>query len=184
VIAQASLVLTLIASAPDLGSRVGKAAPPLDPSRSGPSGSHAVEVTRGCAGGCARAHLPDEKLAAEQIEPLLAAIAKQAPGEPSLQLDTLLFHGAKVAEYIDAYGHAPLTDAQARFLDAELAKKHAMLEIRLIDDQGAERARLDPTRVPLGIHFDLELSRAQDLQPPRVTGTLARVGVDYVWSRF
>jgi hypothetical protein len=145
---------------------------------------HGPAVKKGCAGGCAAAHPQKFDIAPEKIEELLAAMAAQPAGATSPELETLLFHGTTVARYLETYGTDPLGEAQAKFLLSELERTHAMLEVRVVDEDGVVRAYLPETRVPIGSQFHMEMPETTDLPVPEVSGSLARVGVNYVWSRF
>ena len=139
---------------------------------------------RGCAAGCAAIPIPSPDLTHEEFEDLLVRLATEPLTEMSPALETLLFHGAKAARHLATYGAAVLDDARARFLEEELARQEIWVAMRVVDEKGTVRARMAPTRIPLGERRHLHVDEATDLQPPEFSGTVRRVGLNHIWTRW
>ena len=110
---------------------------------------------------------------------LLAQFAAVPVGCESDALDALLFHGARTRTLV-AQSHG-LAASHRAYLERELSRDHARLSVRVVAEDGTERIRLD-RRVPLDIKQHLH-GTTRGLQNPEISGTVRRVGLDYVWGR-
>ena len=147
-------------------------------------GAHGASTTPGgdvCATGCAALPRSADELSEPELEQALSAFA-EAPCGPSGALETLLFYGAQTRRWLDD-GRRALPSGHEAHLRTELARTHATLDVRVVDELGVERLRLGERRVPLGVKQHLAVARTRDLQPPEVSGTVRRVGVDRLWAR-
>ncbi len=160
-------------------------AAPLDPLVCDPpttgrgGGGAAPEV---CATGCAAVPAPAAELDADEFRALVARLAREPLAAGSVALETLLFHGARTRELVAELGLAGLDAERAAWLERELARTRALLRVRLVNDAGHERAVLE-ARVPLDEKQHLFPELTHDLQPPEISGTVRRVGVDHLWAR-
>ena len=68
-------------------------------------------------------------------------------------------------------------------MNAELARTHAFLSVRLVAEDGTERVRLDRARILIGEKQHFFPETAAGLQAPEISGTLQRVGVSHLWAR-
>ena len=135
-----------------------------------------------CATGCAAAEQKKPRLGADEIDRCLRAIAQQAPGEASLELETLLFHAPEVIPHIQDHGTGSLTPEKENFLKRELSRTHARIELRVIDSEGKLRLTFDQ-QVPVGVKQHLHSESAQGFTPPEVGFTVQRVGLHHLWTR-
>ena len=99
-------------------------------------------------------------------------------------LEELLFHGERSRALLAQHGSWPLDATRAGFLETQLTSTHALLEVRLIDAHGVERMRLDPARFRLGERQHVHADQLVQLQPVEVSGTVKRVGLHHIWTRF
>ncbi|MFT5052925.1 MAG: hypothetical protein ACI8QZ_004363 [Chlamydiales bacterium] len=137
-----------------------------------------------CATGCAAASSGEGEMGAHEFERLLDTWAEhEGTDQGARALDTLLFHGARAMDLGARLGYGILDPERAGFLQRELGRGHALLSVRLVSPSGEERLHLGPTRIPLGEKQHLIATDTSDLQPPEVSGTLRRVGVDHLWAR-
>ncbi|RMH42971.1 MAG: hypothetical protein D6689_06495 [Deltaproteobacteria bacterium] len=136
-----------------------------------------------CASGCSLKNHPVPPFTPEQFADALAAYQRQPVAADGDALDTLLFYGRRTRELIDLFGTDPLDDAHRTWLLRELSRTHARVSIRVIDEHGAVRALVDGQRVPIGIKQHLH-AQVKDLQPLEFNGTVMRVGLNTVWSRY
>lgn len=139
-----------------------------------------------CATGCAAASYETRKLSAAELDELALAWAadpKSPQGERAL--DTLLFHTAspEAAEANWVPNEVLLGHEGASFLMTEIGRGHALLELRLVDREGRVRLELPPTRMPLGQKQHVVAHETATLQPPEVSGTIKRVGLEHLWVR-
>ena len=70
------------------------------------------------------------------------------------------------------------------WLRRELARDHAVIAMRVIDEHGVVRARLHETRVKVGKKRHIHFSEYTRMQPFETSGTVVRVGLGHIWSRF
>jgi hypothetical protein len=135
-----------------------------------------------CASGCAVSRHPTEKLTRERFRRLLAEYAAEPIEVPGRALDTLVYFGRQSAAWLEREESSPLDGLRANLLRSELQLDYAEVSIRLVDETGAVRAFLPPTLVPLDRRHEFELD-PHDLPPLIASGTVKRVGRDYVWTR-
>jgi hypothetical protein len=145
-----------------------------------PAGAPVAAV--GCTGGCATSSHEPLPLSESELRKAFDGVAGRAAGEPSPALETLLFHAPQTRDYLNTMG-ARLTESQRAFLERELNRSHVQFELRILDEAGVERLRLEPRRVPLRIKQHLHAEHHRNLQPPEISGTLYRVGLDHLWAR-
>ena len=117
------------------------------------------------------------------FEQTLAAYAERPATEVSEELEKLLFYGLDTKEYLKTVGHGELPAAHLAYLQSELKRDHAIVELRLVDDNEVVRVTYGPTSVPLGAKQHLA-PVGEDLQAMEFNGTVMRTGVNYLWSRY
>jgi len=138
----------------------------------------------GCAAGCSLKDHPVEKLTLKKFNQALVDYAASAPDAQSEGLERLLFHGEHTRELLQQYGAGPLPPAHRAFLSRELARTHAVVALRIVDDQGIVRASYGPQRVPIGHKEHLHADKLERIQPMEFNGTVMRVGLYHLWSRY
>lgn len=150
--------------------------PPADP-HTGPG-----EV---CATGCSAAPNGGSELTRERYRELIAALAdERATAEASTAaLEELLFHGAQTRAWLAEVGGGALSAEAVHGLTAELARDRVKLDVRLLAESGAELLRLGERSIPIGHKQHIWPERALGFEPPEVSGTVQRVGVNHLWAR-
>ncbi len=136
----------------------------------------------GCVTSCAVA--PPSPLGRSEIEGHLQVVAAAPVGEPSLALETLLFHADATRVHLERRGAGALDAEHAAFLRRELERTHVRVAMRVVDGEGRVRAHLDDTLVPLGVKQHLRLGGLDDVQPFETSGTVTRVGLGHLWARY
>ncbi|MBC8351365.1 MAG: hypothetical protein H8E66_05230 [Planctomycetes bacterium] len=140
---------------------------------------HGAQV---CASGCAASQHPTETLTATRLQSLLRDFSEEPIAGPGPAQDELLYFGRQASRLLAAEGYRPLDSVRTAILKQELARDHAEIEIRVVDSTGTIRASLPCTRVPLDRRHEFVLDTL-DVQPMIASGTVKRVGRDYVWTR-
>lgn len=137
------------------------------------------ECTTSCS--LAKHKIPD--FTPYDFEKTLAAYAAKPATEVSEELEKLLFYGIDTKRFLKEVGHADLPAAHLAYLQSELKRDHAIVELRLVDDNEVVRVSYGPTSVPLGAKQHLA-PVGEDLQAMEFNGTVMRTGVNYLWSRY
>ncbi|MEM7309004.1 MAG: hypothetical protein AAF682_20135 [Planctomycetota bacterium] len=133
-----------------------------------------------CAAGCAALEREDEAEPVD-VDALVETWRSGSAADAAAAVDALLFHREEAGEWL---GRAGERDAVLRaLLERELARSHALLELRIVDEAGAVRAHLTPTAMPLGQREHLHPERVAGLQVPEISGTVRRVGLGHLWAR-
>ena len=143
--------------------------------------THEPEST--CATGCAAVKDGGPVLSEEEYRALVDDFTRGAPDVRLAALEALLFHGSRARDLVDRLGTGALDDESRAMLDAELARTHAFLSVRLVAEDGSERIRLDRARIPIGEKQHLFPETAVGMPAPEISGTLQRVGVSHLWAR-
>jgi hypothetical protein len=141
--------------------------------------AHGEEV---CASGCAASSHPTKELTRERFSQLLGRFAIEPMNEDSPALDSLVYFGRQTRKFIEAKGFGPLDQQRSRFLWDELARNHAKIAIRVVDEHGEVRSWIEPTKVPLDRRhvFDMQTN---GVQPLVTSGTVKRTKLGYLWTR-
>jgi len=138
-----------------------------------------------CAGGCETAPaMGEQTLTEEDYYQLVQQVAGEPVGTASLALETLLFHSEATEHYLNEIGAPALTEAQEDFLRNEIGKNHVKVAFRVVDEQGVVSASLAQTTIPLGEKQHVHLETTNDLGALEAGGTVRRVGLHHVWSRW
>lgn len=136
-----------------------------------------------CQAGCSIGSHPINPLAREEYRGLLDELADGTMEEKTAALDALLFHGARTRELIADDGFGSLDSGQAELLRRELLRTHARVWLRVVDELGITRVRVDGARFPLGIKEHVHPTETNDLPPPEISGTVHRTGLHHLWTR-
>ncbi|MEO8498494.1 MAG: hypothetical protein ABI614_25805 [Planctomycetota bacterium] len=135
-----------------------------------------------CASGCAASRHPTETLTRERFNGLLLEYADEPLGDAGPAQDALLYFGRQAAQLLATERPGRLDPVRAAVLKHELARDHAQIEIRVVDALDRVRASLPGTDVPLDRRHEFELD-TYELQPMIASGTVKRVGRDFLWTR-
>lgn len=135
-----------------------------------------------CQSGCSMKDHPIPPFTAEEFAATLAAYAAAPRDEAGEALDTLVFYGRRTVELMDLYGTEPLPPEHVAFLRRQL-RRNALVALRIVDEHGVVRAEYGPEPVPFGIKQHLH-GRTEDLEPLEFNGTVVRVGLNTIWSRY
>ncbi len=147
-----------------------------------------------CASGCAASRHPTEHLTKYKFNTLIKKYANEELPKISIgpnaekekidaktALDELIYFGRQTRKLLLSE-KINLDQEHYDFLMAQLKHNHAMIEIRVVDEHGVIRTWLPSTKVPFDRRhvFDME---EKNLQPLVTSGTVKRVGLDYLWVR-
>ncbi len=138
----------------------------------------------GCASSCTMDAAPAPPLTRDEFEGLLETWSTQALDEPTLALETLLFHGPETRAWLHAVGTGPLDAAHAAFLDRELDRDTVVVEMKMLDDRGRERGHALASGVGLATKQHLTFTGTGSLGHLESGGKVKRVGLDHLWSRW
>ena len=133
----------------------------------------------GCQGTC-QVEAP-EVLSDAATDRLLAKVAAMPPGTESLELDTLLFHDKETLQRLDAKA-VPVPAEWDAVLRRELARRDVLVTIRVVDETGAERARIDGNW-EIGVRAHHLVEDVVGVPPFEASGTVVRVGREHLWVR-
>lgn len=139
----------------------------------------AADCAKGCSG-----PTPDEThpIADAEVAVHMQTLLTESVGEPSLALETLLFHPAATSGWLDAHPDA-LDPERRAFLRRQLARHDVRVEFRLVDEQGALRG--EASRVtPLKEKQHVALAGTGALKRIEINGKTKRVGLEHLWSRW
>lgn len=136
-----------------------------------------------CQTGCSLAKHDIPPFRRGDFEKALRAYARDPATAPGEALEKLLFYGKETRSYIARHGTGALPAEHLAFLTRELRRRHAIVEIRMIDESGQVRVAYGPQRVPLGQKEHLQ-PKVRDLQPLEINGTVMRTGLYHLWSRY
>jgi len=159
---------------------------PVEPTEPAPEVMTTAEVSSDSGGACMTgcAVEPAGPLSDGEIASLLAKVAVEPYGAPTIALETLLFHTDATRAYLAVHGTNPLDPERGRLLRRELSRTHAIVSMRLVDAHGVVRARVDESRVPLGKKEHIAFKDYVRLQPFEASGTVTRVGLGHIWTRY
>ncbi len=167
------LLLACHAPAADSGTLRVLSAPPQAP------------IVSDCGGSCALPGPPaaGEGLGEREFLDLLAQWSAEPLGEPTLSLETLLFHGPDTAALL-ALHPDQLSPEREVFLRDELARSTVRVAMRLVDEDGAIRGTLDSGDFPLKAKQHLAFADTGSLGWLETGGKVKRVGLGHLWSRW
>ncbi len=135
-----------------------------------------------CASGCALSRHPTGRLTRARYDELIEQLAGGSNPESAAVWDELVYYGPQSREFLRLDSSGRLSAGTTARLARELARDHVHIQIRVVDETGSVRSWLPPTRIPLDRRhvFDMQT----DGLPSLVTsGTVKRVGLDYLWVR-
>jgi hypothetical protein len=139
------------------------------------------------AGGCSSESCsldPGDALGLAEFDELIARWQTERIGDPTLSLETLLFHGERTRALLATLPLDALDDAHRDFLDRELARDSVTVEMRLIDATGRVRGEAGGYDLPLVRGNRLAFEGTGDLGFLVTGGKVKRVGLDHLWSRW
>jgi hypothetical protein len=136
-----------------------------------------------CTTGCSLAKHTIPPFTPYDFEKTLAAYAALPATEVSEELEKLLFYGARTKQLIEEVGIADLPAEHLAYLQKELTRDHAIVSLRMVDEDDVVRVVYGPTSVPIGAKQHLA-PVGEDLQAMEFNGTVMRTGVNYLWSRY
>jgi len=138
-----------------------------------------------CATGCSAAPNGGSELTRERYRELIVICADPEASEEAATsaLEELLFHGEQTQAWVTELGVGALDADSTRRLAAELARNRVRFDVRLLAEDGAELLRLGERSIPIGHKQHIWPRRALGFEPPEVSGTIQRVGVNHLWAR-
>lgn len=138
-----------------------------------------------CAGSCALPgnHGEADTLSESAFLGWLTQWAEEPVGEPTLALETLLFHGPRSEELLEKHGHR-LDSAHRTFLEQELSRHTVRMSMRLVDENGEVRGILETGNFPLKEKQHLVFEGTGSLGWLETGGKVKRVGLGHLWSRW
>lgn len=135
-----------------------------------------------CASGCAVSRHPTARLTTARFRQLLREFASGPLDATNHALEELLYFGRQTRQLIQQHGLEDLDWQRSGLLISELRITHALVSIRVVDEQGNLRSWLDSTRVPFDRRhvFDMQTNQLPTLI---TSGTVKRVGQKHLWTR-
>jgi hypothetical protein len=135
-------------------------------------------------GGCGGGRPSADPLKDPEIRALLGRLLEQPPGgTASPELEALLFNPEPVSRYLGRHPLAAHHTAWGALLDRELSRRNLSAKFML---RSGEKTWLRMgKRVLLGRHAHLFVEPAEiaGIQPPEVSMTVQRVGLNHLWAR-
>lgn len=137
-----------------------------------------------CKTGCSLAKHAIDPLEEDEFLRVRDEYATLPPDEPSKALETLLFYNKRTKRLLKAHGYGAMSEDHVAFLDRQLARDHAYVSVRFVDEADRVRVSAGPMRVPIGVKMHLQPHVLDDVQPMEINGTVVRTGLYHLWSRY
>jgi hypothetical protein len=138
-----------------------------------------------CGTSCAGPDPSDfDHLEAELIPFLFEDWNQQPIGEPTEELETLLFYFQDTSAYLASQGATGLDAEHERFLREQLARDTVSVQMRVVEDDGTVRASLPAQDIPLKAKQHLVFDGTGSLGHLETGGKVKRVGLAHLWSRW
>jgi hypothetical protein len=137
-----------------------------------------LALATGCGVTCAPP--PTQPPSAAELRALLREVAAAPTGAHTDAIDALLFVGPHTRAHLDAHPGL-LPESHEAWLRDELARQTVKVAFRLQDDTGVLAS--GEASVPLGRKQHLELDGGL-LGPLSVSGSVKRVGLHHLWTRW
>lgn len=134
-----------------------------------------------CASGCSLSRHPTTTLTRDRFLELISDLRTGQQDDSNEALETLLYFGSQTIAKIKEGGFQ-LDSKWRDYLLKELARSHASVQIRVVDENGDVRSWLNPTSVPLDRRHVFKME-TDNVQPLVTSGTVKRVGLNHVWAR-
>ena len=126
----------------------------------------------------------DMHLTEGELAVLLEDWNTQRLGEPTIELETLLFYFHDTEHYLTEHGSHALDEQHDEFLRRELARDTVTMEMRLLDAEGQVRGTVPPTEIPLKEKQHITFAGTGSLKHLETGGKVKRVGLAHLWSRW
>lgn len=153
-----------------------------DPAPPGPA-KKKDKAAEECTTSCSLAKHPIAPFTAADFELTMQEYADHDAEAASAAFEKLLFYGPDTRRFLETFGADPLPSQHQRVLERELARDHALVSLRLVDEAEKVVVLYGPHRVPIGQKQHLA-PVGDDLQAMEFNGTVMRTGVNYLWSRY
>ena len=121
-------------------------------------------------------------LTSDEVRKEIERYAQSVPEESNHALYVLLFYSDDTRFYLSQSSSTPMHNKQRSRLEEEILVAEAIIEMRIVDENKVLRAHLLQTRVPLGQKQHLRLKHER-LPGLVASGSVLRVGRDYLWTR-
>ncbi len=138
---------------------------------------------KGCQTGCSISSHPVEPLIRTEYLDLVRTYASRDAETRLSALETLLFHAPRTRQFMDDIGTPQLGATEASILREELSKTHVRLWLRIVDQDGTVRAKIDGALFAISQKTHIHMTSTRDLSPPEVSGTIYRTGLHHLWTR-
>ncbi|MCB9895700.1 MAG: hypothetical protein H6839_14740 [Planctomycetes bacterium] len=132
---------------------------------------------------CGDARHPTPPLLKTEFDQLIAQYATD-PIDDSASLDTLCYYGVQTRDMLKEFGAGALDEDHAAFLRRELSRTYVYLSVRITDDDGVVRVSFDHRKVNIDERNHHAVDAVNNVIPPEISGTMKRVGLYHIWSRF
>ena len=139
-----------------------------------------AQSTGGCNTSC---ETEDSPLSEEQWLLAFDSWREQPLGEATIELETLLFYAKESQNWLVVYGK-DLRVEQRDYLERELARDKIEIEMRLVDEYGVVRGRLESSSFALKEKQHLPFATTGSLGYLETSGKVKRVGLTHLWSRW
>ena len=156
----------------------------MHPEISGPRPQPSVAYPD-CAGSCSLSsrHQDSEELSEADFLAWLMQWSEEPVGEPTLALETLLFHGARSESLLARHGDR-LDERHRAFLTQELSRTTVRMSMRLRDEGGVIRGSLETGSFSLRDKQHRVFEGTGSLGWLETGGKIKRVGLAHLWSRW
>jgi hypothetical protein len=143
----------------------------------------APTTAQACNTGCSAVTAKNKHLHPSDIRNLLAKFSKEETDKATKTLETLLFHGKQMEDWLDANDSQPLDKEHAAFLKYELKRgQEAHVSARIIDAEDICRMVFEQS-VPIGEKQHLHVYKTKAIATPIFSFTVKRVGLHHLWTR-
>jgi hypothetical protein len=136
-----------------------------------------------CKGGCSAVAVKSDELRPEALRFWLKKYSNEEPAAATTALETLLFHGTQLENWLATNGSHSLDKEHLAFLQKELKRgREAQVSARIVDADGKLRMEFEQS-VRVGEKQHLHVYKTSGIAAPIISFTVKRVGLHHLWAR-
>jgi len=137
----------------------------------------------GCTTGCSAVTVKNDKLRPKALQFWLKKYSNEEPGKATTAIETLLFHGRQLEDWLSTNDSQSLDKDHLAFLQKELKRgREAQVSARIVDAEGKLRMEFEQD-VLVGEKQHLHVYKASEIATPILSFTVKRVGLHHLWAR-